>query len=638
MAVRTRVFTALHTLAGDLARRHEGHHDDEGEEDHEDTPEEIRARLDSWRNHAAATAFWYIILGLLLVILVVRLAHSFTPVRQLTRRLTSSRFFPHSVVNWWRHHPWPLSKSAIVLVYALLVALLIAVNAVEHDDTYLERLGFRAAWVSTTQPTLVFVLAARTNPVGLVLGTSYERVNWLHRWAGRVLLASVTVHASFFLAEWLPAGFLWTELRDVAIVKWGFGAWFVLLWTVASSVVPARRWRYEFFVAQHIGAAVALLALLFLHVPEHHHFSVWCAFVAFAYDVVTRAGNPVWRNVRLRLPAVVGARIPRYAFSADVEAVDKEATAVTIRDVSFKWTPGQHILIWSPTFPRQSPHPFTIANVANTKADTQDVHLLVKTKRGFTRELNAWAAVSQSQRRLRVLVAGPYGSGLFDWRRCTNLVLVSGSTGGSFVAAVLAGVLGTGDTGRLQSVTAVFVVRRRAHGMWYARQLASVLGTAKGLGISVNVEVAVTGGEAEVADLTTSRGVPVAGKDEAGEEEGLMAGEQEGEPLQEMERRWSSESEYGALKEEIEVGGADNDPLFDGIAAGLVKETRGRPGIDALIRREADRATGILGVAVCAGDSIEQATRRAVAAVSPSVSQLAGEERDIWLHIERAGG
>ena len=104
------------------------------------------------------------------------------------------------------------------------------------------------------------------------------------------------------------------------------------------------------------------------------------------------------------------------------------------------------------------------------------------------------------------------------------------------------------------------------------------------------------------------------------------------------ERRWSSESEYGALKEEIEVGGADNDPLFDGIAAGLVKETRGRPGIDALIRREADRATGILGVAVCAGDSIEQATRRAVAAVSPSVSQLAGEERDIWLHIERAGG
>jgi hypothetical protein len=174
--------------------------------------------------------------------------------------------------------------------------------------------------------------------------------------------------------------------------------------------------------------------------------------------------------------------------------------------------------------------------------------------------------------------------------------------------------------------------------MWYVRRLASVLGTAKGLGISVNVEVAVTGGDAEAADFTGSRGVPVASKGEAGEEEGLMAGEQEGEPLQEMERRWSSESEYGALKEEIDGGGRDNGPLFDGIAAGLVKQTRGRPGIDALLRREADRATGILGVAVCAGDGIEQATRRAVASVSPSVSQLAGEERDIWLHIERAGG
>lgn len=615
----------------EMMRRHGDHHDGVPEE--EETEEEIRAHLDSARNHAAAETFWYTILAILIIVLVIRLARTFTPL---------SRLFPAS--SHWSHWRlrltprwlplYPLDKVTTILLYSLFITALITWKSIDHDDLYLERLGFRAAWVSTTQPTLVFLLAARTNPIGLVLGgslSSYNQINWLHRWASRVFFATVTVHASFFLAEWLPAGFLWTELETVAMVKWGFAAWFVLLWMVVSSLVPFRRWRYEFFVLQHVLSAVGLLVLLVLHVPEHHHFSVWCAVVAFAYDVVTRSANPLWRNIRVRIPSAAAAfdKIPRYAFSARIEAIDEDLTAVTIRGVSFKWTPGQHILIWSPTFKWQSPHPFTISTVADpTTRDTQDVQLLVKTKRGFTQQLNDWATRRQEMGQdtlLRVLVAGPYGR-VPDWRRCTNLVLVAGSTGGSFTTSVLEDIIRSKVVGSLQSVTSVYIVRRKAHASAYMAQLSRVLPLAKSLGLNVHVEVAITGG---ASTLENQGGISHETEYESKEDQHLMSDEQDGEQLQDLVRD-SSDSDNSArsamlLKEEMDAGLGDEDiPLY-------MTETYGRPSLDGLLRREIDRAAGLVGVAVCAGAGIEDAVRRAV------VSASAGEARDVWLHVERAG-
>jgi predicted ferric reductase len=548
-----------------------------------------------------------------------------------------------STSRWTKRAPvWlstlPVPEALTIVLYAAFVALLLTWRAIKHDVQHLERLGFRAAWIATTQTTLVFLLVARVaNPVGLLVGASYERLNWLHRWAARVFFATVSVHAGFFLAEWLPAGFLWEELRTVAMVKWGFAAWLVLLWMVLSSLLPARRWRYEFFVAQHVVSAVALLALLFLHVPEHHHFSVWCAAAAFAYDVATRCLNLAWRNLRLRLPAsssALGGATPRYAYSASVDAVDGELTVVTIKNVAFKWRPGQHILVWSPSFTKQSSHPFTIAGAADVTERLQDIELTVKTKDGFTRALNSWAArmaETGQESNMRLLIAGPFGSAP-NWRHFEHVVLIASSTGGSFTTPVLEEILMSQNPGCLRSVTSLYVVRRKTHATVYLKRISKLAYAAKGLGITVRVELAVTGSQRSITSSHVA-----GGSRERLMDDGLFAIEEEGDELDELSRSSaessrtvSSTRSRDPLKEEL------GSPLTEDNAVDThdIHESSGRPNIDSFLRREVGEAPGSVIVAVCAGDVVEGIVRRSVASIMSS--RASSYSQDVVLHVERS--
>jgi NAD(P)H-flavin reductase len=648
----------LAILSAGVMKRHGDHH--HGSED-EETEAQKEQHQDSRRNHALAEVVWYTVILLVVIGLILRLVKYCVARIRLQRRDAASssaaqdslleRVLDRLSASYWRRQlpAWipaslPVGKILAVLAYAGLVTTLLTWKSIKHDDRYLERLGFRAAWITTTQTALPFLLAARTNPIGIVVGTSYNHLNWLHRWASRVFLATATAHGSFFLAEWLPADFLWEELRTVAMVKWGMAAWLVLVWTLVSSLIPVRRWRYEFFVAQHILSAVVLLVFLLLHVPGHHLFSVWCAVAVFLYDVVTRAANPVWRNVKFgRLPATDAglSRVPRYAYSAKVEAVDEDLTSIRIRGIGFKWTPGQHVLIWTPSMKRQSPHPFTIANVADPTKSTQDIHLLAKTKTGFTKNLNEWASGlggSMRESELRLLLAGPYGN-LPNWRQFDNLILVSSSTGGSFTTPILEDILTAQNPGCVRKITALYVVRRRAQANAYIKQVAKALAAAKELGIDVRVEVATTGGKAGGGGGRSALGRLPRGRNS---QERLMARddeEEEGEALADL-ARLSTDSlrlEDAELKEhmdlEAELHGDEEDEMVN-IDIGPILETEGRPNIEGFVRRAIETSVGRMAVVVCGGTPVEVAVRQSVVATQRT-SKLEESSREVFLHVER---
>jgi hypothetical protein len=664
-----------------LRLRHEGHHDDDHDEGAGGDKQDSADHSDSLRHHTLAEAFWYTLMTVVALGAILRLARMWVATRRYVLVLVTERLRERerereigltntddrvaqrrnmeesvdaksralstalsylSTSRWMKRAPaWlstlPVLEALTIVLYAAFVALLLTWRAIKHDVQHLERLGFRAAWIATTQTTLVFLLVARVaNPIGVLLGASYERLNWLHRWAARVFLATVSVHAGFFMAEWLPAGFLWEELRTVAMVKWGFAAWFVLLWMVLSSLLPARRWRYEFFVVQHVVSAIALLALLFLHVPEHHHFSVWCAAVAFAYDVVTRSLNLAWRNFRLRRPAssALGGATPRYAYSASVDAVDAELTVVTVKNVAFKWKPGQHILVWSPSFMKQSSHPFTIAGASDVTERVQDIELTVKTKGGFTRALNSWAqemAETGQESNVRLLIAGPFGSAP-NWRQFEHVVLVASSTGGSFTTPVLEDILMLQNPGCLRSVTSLYVMRCKTHATVYLKRISKLAYVAKGLGITVRVELAVTG---------TQLGIPsshvAGGSRERLMNDGLFVIEEEGDELDEFSRSSIESSRTGSstrsgdpLKEEL------GSPLTEDnvVDTHAIHESSGRPNIDGFLRREVGEAPGSVIVAVCAGDVVEGIVRRSVASIMSS--RVSSYSQDVVLHVERS--
>lgn len=140
----------------------------------------------------------------------------------------------------------------------------------------------------TSHLPLVYLLASRSSIIGFVVGSSHERLNWLHRWVFRTLLLTVTVHGGFFVAEWLRADFINLELDMMPMVKYGIGAWAILVWTFITSLSPLRSVAYEILVLQHTAAAAVFLSLLWIHVRNYASCNVWFAIRAISFDWVSR--------------------------------------------------------------------------------------------------------------------------------------------------------------------------------------------------------------------------------------------------------------------------------------------------------------------------------------------------------------
>ncbi|KAH6957133.1 hypothetical protein DER45DRAFT_304791 [Fusarium avenaceum] len=627
----------------DLLKRHGGH--GHGHEEEEHGHGHGHQSEDGLRQHFLACLYWYVLATVLIAGSVSRLVSAFVAKQRIKRRdmgassdtsistverlldapkTLASRLIPRPV----RFATLPVRKTIVVVAYTAFVSLLVTYKSIKHDANFHERIAFRAAWITATQTSLPFLLAVRVNPIGLLLGTSYERINWFHRWASRVFFASATVHGGFFTYEWLAASFFWTEVKTVKMVLPGIGAWFILAWTVVSTIPFFRRIKYELFVVQHIISVVLLLVFLVLHVPDHHLFSIWCAVGVFAYDVVTRSANPIWRNLRLRVSANPSVR---YAHDANVEAVDDELTVMTIRNVGFSWVPGQHVLIWSPTFRWETPHPFTIVNSPSAEAKTQDVQLTMKTKTGLTRDLNDWArrtGLRGDNGSMRVLVTGPFGT-VPNWKQYENIVLVAASTGGSFTTPILEDLLTSQSPGCVRKISALYIVRHKTHAEPYLQRIARVLSRAKEMGISANIQVAVTRGSGTVSEA-------VLHDDANASRERLIEPETTRGASVELERfsldsARSSESgrEEQLLKEEVDLG-------LDGVYASSVEHTEGRPEIATFMRMAVGSVPGNVAVAVCGGEAIEKVVQTSVASIRAEWNRDGMGMSDIYLHVERS--
>src|SRR5690606_27074365 len=125
------------------------------------------------------------------------------------------------------------------------------------------------------------------------------------------------------------------------------GAWAVILWTAATSLYPVRALAYEVFVAQHLVSAVVLLWLLYMHLPPVAAYNLWLSVGLIAGDRAARWALLAARNVKLRVgraPCEGRRRVGHKALVRTEGAV----AVVTVRDVHFRWRPGQHLYLWMP--------------------------------------------------------------------------------------------------------------------------------------------------------------------------------------------------------------------------------------------------------------------------------------------------
>lgn len=398
--------------------------------------------------------------------------------------------------------PPPLGHCLFLLTFWAIILVMLWTDVLLKPTSNLygyrwEKPAFRAAWVSITQVPLIYALSCKINVISLVTGVSYERLNWLHRWVSRTLFLTVIVHWAYFFHEWTLADFVTDQIQLMPMVKYGFGAWAVIGWSVITGFGYFRHIRYEIWVLQHLIGAGVLLWLLYIHVPVYARYNIWMAVGFVAFDRGLRGVWSLVRNLHLR-----GLLRKGIGFQGEAIALPDGYLRLTLKDIDFDWKAGQHVYLSIPSCGIIESHPFTIANnrcgsTISGGAVSNDLEILVKCHSGFTKRLRSKAERQQTQGQScsthRVFLSGPWGMPpLNAVERSNTLIFISSSTGASYTVPLLEHAVKSAPF--VQRVCFYWTVRHTSQIPWFESRLRTAAQTLADLGIkNIDFRIFVTG-------------------------------------------------------------------------------------------------------------------------------------------------
>lgn len=510
----------------------------------------------------------------------------------------------------------------------MLILILLFQGSIVSGVMYYEDIAYRAAWVSVCQVPLVFLLAQKNSIVGMLIGSSHERLNWIHRTVARCLLFTVTIHFGFFYREWWYYDVIQSEFQMMPMVKYGIGCWSILIWITFSSFAPIRGIRYEIFVVQHILSFVAFLTLLMFHVPNYAQVYVWIAIGFYAFD---RAVRSLWLFYRNFGPFHPKTRTKFFSAKATITALPGCATRITIPNPPVRsWSPGQHVFI---SIPRISPfqsHPFTIASPPSST--TKELVFVARAHAGFSRRLFNRASSQlpktsspAKENPLTVFLDGPYGCPP-NFLQYDTLILIAGSTGVTFTIPILLHALESTKAGCIRRIQFIWVVKEGRQLEWFAGEISRALDLAVEKGVELDVRGFVTCDPTYTTNFPVRRPPTSRSKEccccrSVVEEETLSSVAEIGKQVNSDEDdnfvigdSSTSSSSSGSIDDQKRILRQCNCSV--GAEQSPAKVDLGRPDLRALIERNLRLARGETGVAVCGPEGLMARTRTIVAELS----------------------
>jgi NAD(P)H-flavin reductase len=533
-------------------------------------------------------------------------------------------YVPVRYLSWMT--PPPMGRVLILLVYWAVIIYMMTSNAIIKDVFFWERIGYRNAWVTVTQVPLLYLLASKTNMIGFITGTSHERLNWLHRWVARTMFVTATVHGFHFWSEWVHYDILQDELNTLpTIVPYGLGAWGILLWMTITSFKPFRSMAYEFFVIQHILAAVIFLYVVYIHVPASAKYNIWFAIAALAFDRVCRLILLIWRNVKFEPKKACCKGGQRFGHQAQLTAIGNSMTVLTITDVHFTWSAGQHLYLWIPRLGLLETHPYTIAtsHPLPSTCICNSIQLVVRSHNGFSKRLNQFAQkvdASGEKETVRAFVIGPYGRPP-RWDIFETLILISASTGASFTLPILESLLESKATKCTKRVDFVLAARQGEEVGFYHERLHEAIDKARSAGIDLRVHIAVTG-DGQLETLAPISSAASMASSTNMEEKTHVRGAEMSTTVEPMSR--------GTL--------TPRRPMSQSSFDSHIFHSASRPDVAGFIRSAVEATGGETGVVVCGGQSLVAKVRTTVAKLSDERAVHKGTgAQGIHLHVEEYG-
>ncbi|CZR57470.1 related to ferric reductase [Phialocephala subalpina] len=332
---------------------------------------------------------------------------------------------------------------------------------------------------------LLYLLAAKNQPLKLLTGRSYESLNIFHRRLGELLCFQALLHSAGMIFVWYvlirPSGFGLLRFLFLPVIWLGVGAFLSYEILYFTSLGSFRRQWYEPFLGLHIVLQVAALVFVFFH----HSIARPYVGIALVIFLVDRLVYRLWTK-STTLEAKTEILEDKETVKLSTTIIRRPAghpATIFGRSITAGWTATNHVFITIPSLARKhilQAHPFTIASAAPLIIeDEAHLDLLIRAQDGFSRDLlNA----AQIHKTLNIRVDGPYGSSharqmLEDSDLALIVVGGSGIAVGWPLIEHLLDSARSSDTEiaslfslRRQKVVLIWVIHQGSHLSWIGRE------------------------------------------------------------------------------------------------------------------------------------------------------------------------
>ncbi|KAE9983946.1 hypothetical protein BLS_003351 [Venturia inaequalis] len=263
---------------------------------------------------------------------------------------------------------------------------------------------------------LLYLLAAKNQPVKWLTGHSYESLNIFHRRLGELMCFLALLHAAGSLGVWYTVLLplfritLWHFLTN-NLVLLGIGALISYEALYFTSLGSFRQRWYELFLFLHVVLQFAALIFLWFH----YHTSRPYVAVSFGIVLVDRlVYRMMLRSTTLQASIAVLEDGETVMVSMNWAIALSKKRWVLPQSTLSGWQPTDHVFLTIPTLSRSAilqAHPFTIASASPNVAQDQSSHawlsLLIRGRGGFSKDLLGYAREHDS---VKARMDGPYGT------------------------------------------------------------------------------------------------------------------------------------------------------------------------------------------------------------------------------------
>ncbi|KAI0049071.1 iron reductase [Auriscalpium vulgare] len=381
-----------------------------------------------------------------------------------------------------------LGQVIISVVYIVVVLVCIVTKAPLLDNPN------RAGFIALAQLPVVFLFATKNSLLSLVLGpgNGYEKLNYVHRWAGRGMFLGAVIHGALWIRNHLQYGLpILGQQKETS----GVAAFALLCVIVLSSLRPVRVFFHQIFFYIHVLSFVSFFVTICYH-------TVYAA--PWIYPPLAFYGlDFLMRLLRMRIK------------DASLTAVDREMTLIRVHDCDGGWEAGQHVRLRVFFEGRVfESHPLTIANAppATSCLSSPTITLGARVRGDWTRALHTYARSEEERLEsvldakligpidvpVQVMLDGPYGGCRLDLGEYESVILFAGGAGATFTLGLLDDIvgrcvkLGRPNGERTRRIEFAWAIRSFGCIEWFAPMLLEIAQTAAGSSLDLHVSIFVT--------------------------------------------------------------------------------------------------------------------------------------------------